>query len=41
MSIESADENFERKRDETKTMIGLENPKTPKTLGFPGHQKRG
>ena len=37
MSVESADENFERKRDETKTMVGLENPKTPKPLGFPGH----
>ena len=36
MSVEFADKNFERKRDETKTMVDLENPKTPKTLGFPG-----
>ena len=37
MSVESADENFERKRNEMKTMVGLEIAKTQKTLGFPGH----
>ena len=37
MSVESANENFERKRNEMKTMVGLEIAKTQKTLGFPGH----
>ena len=37
MSVESADENFERKRNEMKTMVGLEIAKTQKTQGFPGH----
>ena len=39
MSVESADENFERKRNEMKTMVGLEIAKTQKTLGFPGQAK--
>ena len=38
MSVESADENFERKRNEMKTMVGLEIAKTLKTLGFPGQE---
>ena len=41
MSVESADENFERKRNEMKTMVGLEIAKTQKTLGFPGHWEEG
>ena len=36
MSVESADKNFERKRNEMKTMVGLEIAKTQKTQGFPG-----
>ena len=41
MSVESADENFERKRNEMKTMVGLEIAKTQKTLGFSGHWVTG
>ena len=38
MSVESADENFERKRNEMKTMVGLEIAKTQKPWVFLGAQ---